>query len=115
MGNKVLTSSSAGGIAGFNVSSAQLLTAEQQTGIYRPWLAERTTLFANYAQTCHSDISNGEDYGPCGKTRLSRVVDQDATCPFHDNICRHEDRNIKIDADYLNSITDSGINAPSEG
>ncbi|KAL9616477.1 MAG: hypothetical protein Q9160_008672 [Pyrenula sp. 1 TL-2023] len=112
MGNEVLISSPNCGLFGLNTSASTNTTAYQQAEILDPWNAEKITSYANYAQRCYSETSTITNCLPFVKVRLPSTVDQNASCPFQETICRHRDGNIRLDTGYLNSQADLGLNAP---
>lgn len=114
MGNEVLISSPDCGTAQytFNSSSLPLSTPENMGNIYSPWVAEKINSYANFAQRCYSNGSEAENCGPYVKKRLHTTIDQNASCPFQTQICRHPTGNIRLDTGYLNSQADLGLNAP---
>lgn len=69
---------------------------------------------ANYAQNCYSTTPASLNCQIFVKSRLSTSVDYNASCPFHDSICLHNDRNIKLDTGYINTHHDLGLNTAPE-
>ena len=114
MGNEVLITSPNCGLPFYTpgVSPMQPPTLRQGNDILGPWLAEKITSYANYAQTCYSVRSTFDTCAPFVKRRLLSSIDRNATCPFSNTICRHEYGNIFVDSGYLNSQADFGINGP---
>ncbi|KAG8161019.1 hypothetical protein KVR01_009283 [Diaporthe batatas] len=48
------------------------------------------------------------------KDHLFSTVDNQASCPFGDNICRSNNSNIRLDTGYLSLANDLGSNAPPD-
>ncbi|KAL9105978.1 MAG: hypothetical protein Q9227_008933 [Pyrenula ochraceoflavens] len=113
MGNEVLLASPNCG-TDFGNSSYYPQTAEQNAQILQPWLAERLDYFSNYAQRCYSDSAQADGCTPYVQRRISSTVDRNATCPFEQSMCRHPDKNIRLDTGLINSQTDIGLNTPSD-
>lgn len=82
--------------------------------IFVPYSTRLTSTYNNYVQTCYTNLS---DRGGCScfiKRQLLSHADYNATCPFREEICRHYDRNIKLDSGYLGIDSDLGFNVPSD-
>lgn len=80
-----------------------------------PYLAKRIDSAANYAQQCYSNDSvNLLDCGRFVTKRLgaNRLVDTKAACPFRNNMCRDDLKNMRLDTGYIDSHNDLGLNAP---
>ena len=115
MGNEVLLSSSQCGTFSQNTLISAQAEDELLANVFNPWLSERISLYANYAQRCYiNDTNAGDCRGPYVKEYLPSIVDRNASCPFADKICRNAQGNLKIDTGYLNSQTDLGFNTPSD-
>lgn len=76
---------------------------------------------ANYAQQCYSPesagISDSVGIFDCKyfvNDHLPSTVDNQAACPFHDNICRSNDSNIRLDTGHISLLNDLGSNAPPD-
>lgn len=119
MGNEVLIASPDCGIAIPNPNSSALPTAKQSLAIYDPWISQRLTSYANYAQRCYLDSSGADSTGkdsctPFVKRKLSSTINRNASCPFDERICRNQDGNIMIDTGYLDSQAELGLNTPAD-
>lgn len=112
MSNEVLISSPNCGVYGLNSSTVVNTTARQEDEILDPWIAERVTSYTNYAQRCYTEDSTMMNCLPFVKNRLLSTVDQNASCPFQETICRHTNGNIRLDTGFLNSQADLGLNTP---
>lgn len=85
---------------------------DAQESTLLPYIAQSLSSSANYVQRCYSDFPDSVDCQPFIKRKLQRSINRNASCPFKKEICRHQDRNIKLDTGYINSHTDLGMNAP---
>lgn len=79
-----------------------------------PFYARDLASAASYTQRCYSNASSSSDCNSFDKTKLISTIDRNASCPFHGSICRHQDRNIKLDTGYIDSHNDLGINTPPD-
>lgn len=77
-----------------------------------PYLTRKVNSYANYVQNCYANISKADGCGSYVQHRLPSTIDRDASCPFQGNICRHQNRNIRLDTGYLRIDTDLGLNVP---
>ena len=85
--------------------------------LFLPHQQERATAYANYALQCYS-AGNGnastttaaEDCHPYAQASLKTTVDRNASCPFSDEMCKSQTRNLIIDTGYIDSGEDLGIN-----
>lgn len=114
MGNEVLISSPNCGVPDSDASVHT--TYGQASTIFRPWLTEQLTSWANYAQRCYpstalSSSASRNSCVPTVKTSLSSSIDYNASCPFDERLCRDKVGNIKIDSGYIDS-QDLGLNLP---
>ncbi|KAI0540025.1 hypothetical protein GGR58DRAFT_512040 [Xylaria digitata] len=70
---------------------------------------------ANYAQQCYlNDTAGTLDCGRFVTKKLESFIDNKATCPFQDKMCRSNSTNIRIDSGYINSHEHLGHNYPVE-
>ncbi|KAJ2977882.1 hypothetical protein NUW58_g7671 [Xylaria curta] len=68
---------------------------------------------ANYAQQCYSSNASGNlDCGRFVIQNLTSIIDDDASCPFGDDICRSSSKNLRIDTGYIDSREHFGLNSP---
>ncbi|KAL9116076.1 MAG: hypothetical protein Q9227_000445 [Pyrenula ochraceoflavens] len=118
-GNEVLISSPNCGVP--NGTSSDPTTPRLVEAVFNTWSAERVNSNANYAQRCYSSTdrnssTEAENDGctPFVKKQLNSIIDRNATCPFHPNICRNYYGNIRLDTGYLNAQRDIGLNLPSD-
>ncbi|KAF2968840.1 hypothetical protein GQX73_g4747 [Xylaria multiplex] len=80
-----------------------------------PNRAETIDNAANYAQQCYLDDTAGTlDCGRFVTKKLESIIDNKATCPFQDKMCRSNSTNIRIDSGYINSHEHLGHNYPVE-
>ena len=80
---------------------------------FEPYLAQRVARLSEYAMRCYTDHPDAQDCHTYVKPKLSSSVNRAASCPFHDEMCRLKDGNVRIDTGYLNSHYDFGMNAPA--
>ncbi|KAI0972391.1 hypothetical protein F4678DRAFT_478828 [Xylaria arbuscula] len=79
-----------------------------------PNRAETIDNAANYAQQCYSNDTAGTlDCGRFVTKKLESFIDNKATCPFQDKMCRSNSTNIRIDSGYINSHEHLGHNYPA--
>lgn len=70
---------------------------------------------ANYAQQCYSNNTAGlVDCGRFVRKKLDSIIDDRATCPFQEKMCRSNSTNLRIDSGYIDSHNDLGHNYPAE-
>jgi hypothetical protein len=84
-----------------------------QSFVLVPEYAEKVNNAANYAQQCYSNKTAGTLN--CGRfitKKLTSYIDNKATCPFRENICRSGSSNLRIDSGYIDSHKDLGHNFP---
>ncbi|KAL9619578.1 MAG: hypothetical protein Q9160_005854 [Pyrenula sp. 1 TL-2023] len=94
LGNEVLISGDSCGIV-TNLESLDSSDGYKKAMTIRaPWQARKMTTFANYVQNCYS-------------------VDRNASCPFG-QLCKYNDRNIRLDTGPLNTNTHLGLNLPED-
>ncbi|KAI0451116.1 hypothetical protein F5B21DRAFT_516963 [Xylaria acuta] len=87
----------------------------QQLFALVPNRAETIDNAANYAQQCYSNNTAGTlDCGRFVTKKLESLIDNTATCPFQDEMCRSNAANIRIDSGYINSHEHLGHNYPAE-
>ncbi|RYC65041.1 hypothetical protein CHU98_g1142 [Xylaria longipes] len=87
----------------------------QQLFALVPNRAETIDNAANYAQQCYSNNTAGTlDCGRFITKKLESFIDDKATCPFQNKMCRSNSRNIRIDSGYINSHEQLGHNYPAE-
>lgn len=108
-GNEVLVTSSTCG----QIYTPEVTLNLKSTFLY-PFYSRDLTSAASYAQRCYSNSSSSSDCNTYIKKMLKSTVDRNASCPFHESICRHQSRNIKLDTGYIDSHGDLGINAPPD-
>jgi hypothetical protein len=82
------------------------------------WQAIKFTNAANYAQQCYS-VTDTSMLGvlDCSffiAKSLNFTIDNNAACPFKNNICRSNNTNIMLDTGYINSALHLGLNASPE-
>jgi hypothetical protein len=69
----------------------------------------------NYAKQCYSNNTAGMlDCGRFVKKFIASFVDNEASCPVHEKMCRSNSANIRIDSGYINSHRYLGLNSPIE-
>lgn len=107
MGNEVLIWSSNCG--SFLIDYHKNLSTGVGWSIWSSYQSKTINSFANYAQTCYKGVSKAEGCSSFVKQRLTSHIDRNATCPFEDRICRHQDQNIKLDTFRLESATKFSI------
>ncbi|KAL9109722.1 MAG: hypothetical protein Q9227_005591 [Pyrenula ochraceoflavens] len=114
MGNEVLIASPQCGLPEYTagLSPHEKPTVSHEKNILNPWIVERVISYANYAQKCYSSRSTRDACAPFIQRKLLSSIDRNATCPFEEGTCRHENGNIYLDTGYLNSQADFGINGP---
>ncbi|KAL9615756.1 MAG: hypothetical protein Q9160_009283 [Pyrenula sp. 1 TL-2023] len=81
------------------------------SSIYEPYLAKKIASYANYVQTCYTDVPDSERCGFFIKRQIQSAISRNASCPFG-NLCRTKDRNIELDTGYLSLDNDLGANVP---
>ncbi|KAI3339489.1 hypothetical protein F4824DRAFT_487870 [Ustulina deusta] len=87
----------------------------QQLFALVPNRAETIDNAANYAQQCYSNDTAGTlDCGRFVTKKLESFIDNKATCPFQDKMCRSNSTNIRIDSGYINSHEHLGHNYPAK-
>ncbi len=87
----------------------------QQLFALVPNRAETIDNAANYAQQCYSNNTAGTlDCGRFVTKKLESFIDNKATCPFQDKMCRSNSTNIRIDSGYINSHEHLGHNYPAK-
>lgn len=111
MGNEVLVSSNTCGQ--FFMPDTNNMSTDVSRNIWNSYQSKTMNSFANYVQTCYTNVSEAEGCGSFVKQQLTSHVDRNATCPFEDRICRHQDRNIELDTGYV-SLGDLGLNLPPD-
>lgn len=78
--------------------------------------AEDLNNAANYAQQCYG--SSGTLTVECNKFIISRlptaIVNENASCPFDEKLCRSQHGNIQLDTGHLDSNDHLGLNAPQD-
>ncbi|KAI1427461.1 hypothetical protein F5Y12DRAFT_736805 [Xylaria sp. FL1777] len=80
------------------------------TGAY---VSEQLNNAANYAQQCYSSASGGLlNCGRFVKQQIIGNIDENAGCPFRNDLCRNDFSNIRIDSGYLSSHDHFGLNSP---
>ena len=68
---------------------------------------------ANYAQQCYQNNTSGLfDCGRFVAQRISGHINETATCPFENGMCRKSSSNLQLDTGYVDSHKDLGLNAP---
>lgn len=89
--------------------------SEEEIWTMIPYYAEAVDNAANYAQQCYLNASGGLlDCGLFVSKSLPKEVDFQAPCPFHDEMCRTPEGNIRLDTGYIDSHRDLGLNAPND-
>lgn len=81
--------------------------------IYQPYMSKKVNTLANYVQSCYTNVSEAEGCGSFIKRQLPSTIDRNTECPFQDRICKHSNRNIKLDTGPLGFDTYFGFNLPS--
>lgn len=109
IGNEVLISSKSCGVLSTGNST---ITTDHVERIFHPYISKRFSSFANYVQTCYTNITEAEGCGSLIKRQLVSTIDRNASCPFHKDICRSTNGNIQLDTGYLNIASDLGLNVP---
>lgn len=67
----------------------------------------------NYAHECYSSDATGNfDCTNFIKDHLPRTMDNQAGCPFQEDMCRSNQSNIFLDSGYLDSREHFGLNTP---
>lgn len=81
-----------------------------------PYIAERTTFSANYAQECYGKSAMIQSCPTFLQKDLKYTSEYDIGCPFpgKDKICRSNSTNLRLDSGYINSNFDLGINSPPD-
>lgn len=69
---------------------------------------------ANYAEQCYSKKDDQFDCASFVTDRITGTIDNNASCPFHSEICVNQRSNIRIDSGFINSHSHLGLNAPRE-
>ncbi|KAF2142266.1 uncharacterized protein K452DRAFT_333074 [Aplosporella prunicola CBS 121167] len=82
------------------------------TTVFQPYLSQKHTSDADYAQECYPDIQSTEGCNTFVQRRLSTSVIRNAFCPFPGDICKSQDSNLLLDTGLVDSHNDLGINAP---
>lgn len=68
---------------------------------------------ANYAQQCYSSDAAGIlDCGRLSTKKIPTHINTQAGCPFHDDVCRDTNANLRIDSGYIDSHHHFGLNTP---
>lgn len=81
--------------------------------IFIPYTYQDVFTSANYAQQCYASNSTGVlSCSTYVKKRLPVKVMTNASCPFQQDICKSNDRNLLLDTGYLDSHEDFGLNSP---
>lgn len=110
MGDEVLISSPSCGE--LDLLAPSWMNGTKTETIFFPFTARRAAYFAQYAQSCYSDLSGRiGNCGPFVKSHISSKITRNADCPFHQSICRRNNRNIRLESS-LNTISDLGLNTP---
>ena len=111
MGDEVLLS---GRNCGFGLVDG--IDTEDYMTTFLPYIHQRMTFSANYAQTCYRKDTASQDCPTFVRKSLPWTGTYDIGCPFpgRDKICRRNSRNIRLDTGYIDSHFDLGINSPSE-
>ncbi|KAF1955428.1 hypothetical protein CC80DRAFT_474937 [Byssothecium circinans] len=80
----------------------------------QPYFAQRATAYSNHALQCYSTDASSDDCFPYIKSSISSTVSRNESCPFSDDMCKSQDRNLIIDTGFIDSQKDLGINRPSK-
>ncbi|TGJ80760.1 hypothetical protein E0Z10_g8000 [Xylaria hypoxylon] len=100
------------GVCGSFDTTAISSNLTEYNELYRPIFSRRITSAANYAQQCYSNSSGTLGCTGLTKDRIPSVVQFNATCPFHEDICRSKTSNLFLDTGYVNSHDYFGLNGP---
>lgn len=85
---------------------------DREITIFQPYLSKQAYSYANYVQTCYVNTSKAEGCGLFIKRQFLNSIDRNASCPFQETICRHKDRNVRVDTGPLAIDSDLGFNVP---
>lgn len=109
IGNEVLISSSNCGVLrdGGEPPSIEFIETKLASFLNKQLLSQST-----YAQQCYEKDTNLASCQTFVKKRLVSQVNQNATCPFHPDMCRSQTGNIHIDTGFLDTHEDLGLNFP---
>ncbi|GAW18725.1 hypothetical protein ANO14919_082060 [Xylariales sp. No.14919] len=78
-------------------------------------VAEKVDAAATYAQQCYANSTAGTlDCGRYNSRALKSIIQNDAPCPFKEELCRSSSANLRIDSGFIDSHEDLGLNARIE-
>lgn len=79
----------------------------------RGYVSQTLNNAANYAQECYSSNATGNfDCTNFIKDHLPGTMNDQASCPFQDGMCRSDKSNLLLDSGYLDSREHFGLNTP---
>lgn len=88
-------------------------TATTSQSFLNGFISQTFNNAANYAQECYSSNATGDfDCTNFIKDHLPGTMDDQASCPFQDGMCRSNKSNILFDSGYLDSREHFGMNTP---
>ncbi|KAI0552539.1 hypothetical protein F4679DRAFT_70859 [Xylaria curta] len=112
-GEAVLVRSSSCGY----VALDQNLEPSKQLGalsVLDPYFANQAVQAETYAEQCY--LSNAVGLLDCAgfvQDRLAATIDNNADCPFDEEICVSKNGNLVLDSGFIDSHKDLGLNAPT--
>ncbi|KAK7706262.1 hypothetical protein SLS64_007601 [Diaporthe eres] len=112
MGNEVLISSPNCGL----LATSSKMNTEYVLTKYNPHRSRTIQQAATYARECYGAGSSGlvECNTFVQRTLAAAVIDQNASCPFADSICKSTTGNILLDSGLMDSHHDFGFNSPPD-
>lgn len=82
---------------------------------YNPYRSRMVQQAASYARECYGADSSGlVECNTFVQRTLAAAINQNASCPFADSICKSTTGNIMLDSGLMNSHHDFGLNSPPD-
>ncbi|KAK3987992.1 hypothetical protein QBC44DRAFT_371494 [Cladorrhinum sp. PSN332] len=96
------------------LNSVHVASSPDTASVIMAEWAKRVNNAANYAQQCYSPHGPGSTCNSFAVPRLEMSVNNEAPCPFENDICRSNSSNIAIDSGLIDSHEHLGQNAPKD-